>query len=43
MPSGWYEDTDPAALEVFLQLHREMTPGERVAKVFEMKLVTIPF
>jgi hypothetical protein len=36
MPSGWYEDTDPKALEVFLQLHRDMTPGERVARVFEL-------
>jgi hypothetical protein len=36
MPGRWYEDTDPEALEVFLQLHREMTPGERVARVFEM-------
>ena len=36
MPEGWYEDTDPAALDVFLRLHREMTPGERLARVFEM-------
>ena len=36
MPGFWYEDTDPKALEVFLQLHREMTPGERVARIFEM-------
>jgi hypothetical protein len=36
MPAGWYEDTDPAALEVFLQLHRRMTPGQRVARVFEL-------
>ena len=36
MPGSWYEDTDPKALEVFLQLHREMTPGERVARIFEM-------
>ena len=36
MPGGWYEDTDPKALAVFLQLHREMTPGERVARIFEM-------
>ena len=33
---SWYSDTDPKALEVFLQLHRDMTPGERVARVFEM-------
>ena len=36
MPAGWYEDTDPQALEVFLQLHRKMTPGQRVARVFEL-------
>jgi hypothetical protein len=36
MPAGWYDDTDPQAFEVFLQLHREMTPGQRIAKVFEL-------
>ena len=36
MPGGWYEDTDPKALEVFIQLYRDMTPGERVARVFEL-------
>jgi hypothetical protein len=36
MPAGWYEDTDPEALKVFIQLHREMTPGQRVARVFEL-------
>lgn len=36
MPGGWYEDTDPKALAVFIELHRKMTPGERVARVFEM-------
>ena len=36
MPEGWYEDTDPAALRVFLRLHREMTPGEKIARIFEM-------
>jgi len=36
MLAGWYEDTDPEALEVFLQLHRQMTPGQRVARVFEL-------
>ena len=36
MPAGWYEDTDPKALEVFLQLHRDMTTGERVTRVFEL-------
>ena len=36
MPSGWYEDTTPKALEVFLQLHREMDPGKKVAQIFEL-------
>lgn len=36
MPARWYEDTSPEALEVFLRLHREMTPGQRVAHIFEM-------
>jgi len=36
MPAGWCEDTDPEALEVFLDLHRRMTPGRRVARVFEL-------
>ena len=36
MPGGWYEDTDPKALEVFVELHRRMTPGERTAKIFEL-------
>jgi hypothetical protein len=36
MPASWYEDTDPEALEVFLQLHRRMTTGQRVAKVFAL-------
>jgi len=36
MPRGWYDDTDPAALEVFLRLHRQMTPGEKVSRIFEL-------
>ncbi len=36
MSVSLFEDTDPAALEVFLGLHRKMTPGERVSRVFEM-------
>jgi hypothetical protein len=36
MPAGWYEDTDPQALQVFLQLHRSMTPGQRASRVFEL-------
>jgi hypothetical protein len=36
MPGVWYADTDPKALALFIELHRKMTPGERVAPVFEM-------
>jgi hypothetical protein len=36
MPVAFYEDTDPKALEFFLELHRRMTPEERVARIFEM-------
>jgi hypothetical protein len=36
MPGRWYEDTDPEALEVFIDLHRKMTPGERAARIFEL-------
>jgi hypothetical protein len=36
MSAGFYEDTDPKALDVFLQLYREMEPGERTARIFEM-------
>ena len=36
MPARWYEDTDPKALEVFIELHRKMPPGEKVAQIFEM-------
>jgi hypothetical protein len=32
----WYSDTDPKALEVFLDLQRKMTPGEKIAGVFQM-------
>ena len=36
MPGRWYDDTDPQALEVFLRLHSEMTPGQRAARIFEL-------
>ena len=36
MPGAWFADTDPKALEVYIQLHREMTPGQRLARVFEL-------
>ena len=30
----WFRDTDPKALEVFLELQRKMTPAEKVRAVF---------
>lgn len=36
MVPAWYEDTDPKALKVFIELHRRMTEGERLARMFEM-------
>ena len=36
MVGGWYEDTNPRALEVMLDLYRKMTPGERLARVFDL-------
>jgi hypothetical protein len=36
MPAQWHEETDPKALEAFIELHRRMTPGERVARIFEI-------
>lgn len=32
----WYADTDPKALEAFLEIHRRMTPGEKLARIFEL-------
>jgi hypothetical protein len=30
------EDTSPKAAEVYVQLHRGMTQGERIARIFEL-------
>jgi len=35
-PHDWYSDTDPKALEVFIDLQRKMTPGQKIASVFQM-------
>jgi hypothetical protein len=35
-PRDWYPDTDPKALQVFIDLQRKMTPGEKTAGVFKM-------
>jgi hypothetical protein len=36
MARGWYQDTDPKALEVFFRLQREMTPSQKINLVFEL-------
>jgi uncharacterized membrane-anchored protein len=36
MPEAWLSDTDPQSREVYLNLFRAMTPGERVSRVFEL-------
>ena len=36
MVAEWFSDTDPKALAVYIQLHREMTPGERLTRMFEL-------
>jgi hypothetical protein len=36
MSAGFYDDTDPKTLEVYFELLRDMTPGERAARIFEL-------
>jgi len=36
MRSNWLSDTSAEALEVYVQLYRNMTMGERVSRVFEL-------
>ena len=36
MLAEWFSDTEPRALEVYLKLHREMLPSERLSRVFEL-------
>ena len=36
MDRGSQEDTDPKVLAVYIQLLRDMTPGERTARIFEL-------
>jgi hypothetical protein len=36
MNDGFYDDTDSKALDVYFQLLRDMTPGERAARIFEL-------
>ena len=32
----WFGDTDPRAMEVYIECMRRMTPGEKVAAVFSL-------
>ena len=34
LPGDWYSDTDPRALEVFLECQRRMTASEKVNAIF---------
>ena len=36
MPSEWFADTTAEALEVYIDLHRRMSPSQRLARVFEL-------
>jgi hypothetical protein len=36
MAAAWFADTDSKALEVYIQLHRDMTSSQRLARVFEL-------
>jgi hypothetical protein len=36
MPADWFADTDPKALEYFIQLHRDMSISDRLARIFEL-------
>ncbi len=35
MNSDWFSDTEPKALEVFLDLQRKMSPSEKLERVFK--------
>ena len=34
--SSRWSDTSPQAMEVFVELHRRMTPGQKLTRVFEL-------
>jgi hypothetical protein len=36
MIGGWFDDTTPQALEVFVNLYRNMTADQRATRVFEL-------
>jgi hypothetical protein len=37
----WYTDTDPRALEVFLERQRQMSAAEKIAAVFDLNRVVM--
>ena len=36
MSHDWFSDTDPRALQVYLDIHRRMTPTQKLRTVFQM-------
>lgn len=36
MPAEWFSDTSLEALAVYLELHREMTVGQRLLRILEL-------
>ena len=36
MPRQWFADTSAEALDVYIGLHRAMSPSQRLARVFEL-------
>ncbi|MGH9720394.1 MAG: hypothetical protein ACRD8O_09290 [Bryobacteraceae bacterium] len=38
---NWMADTQPKPFEVWVELQRRMTPGEKLAQVFEMAAMMI--
>ena len=36
MPEKWFADTTDEALDVYIGLHRKMSPRERLARVFKL-------
>ncbi len=36
MPSEWFADTTPDALDVYIGLHQAMTLSQRLGRVFEL-------
>ena len=36
MPGGWLDDTDPESRKLYIQLLREMTPAQKLARIFDL-------